>query len=739
MVRGNRLHLKVNFSSDKNDVFFLHSKREMWRNSGGITFKGTSAPPGCYVEGKVSIQKMMPQRLTRITQLRTKFMTEGVGKRGNQTDTSKLFIAISELDKYGIKLKNFPSIVVTGPQSSGKSSVLEAICGKSILPKKMGMATLKPIHLTTIRDQHQRKFQISDRDIHSEKDALDELERLNANPSITKINVRIHAPDVYNSFLVDLPGLFYVTDEKTADLPKQVKKMNVEYISDANNIPVVVLAAPTDPATNQALQLVNKHSRSKDAFGIITKVDLTRNQSNDLLLDMLHGKKYPLGYGYVAVVLRNTDEIDRHVSIEEKIKDEAMFFERHPHFPHSLCGTMQMRRKISTIQLDRIKSALPELLTNIDREIESLKTSSSFLTNLLMEGNNVLSMRLKLLIEKLVGSSLERAEFEAELKNEFIDAIFHHIGNRYINNNNNNETDSANNNNGEKKGKEKEKKGGVDTSFPVDPHLDRFHAQFKTDISKINDDTFKELFSYGLISPLLINTETLDLACTEESLLGCSLPLFKFKIDDPMGKKRLNWNNYLRRYFTSLLKDNQILDVVYTITEKKILGYIFKDSEVDELTRKFAEYIVKEIGSEAYESKIKFSIQSMIYTEQRPQVSLIEIVRYLAMMHPGHFNFTTSMFSKKNHRIVVDVYGDEWNRAYLMAVANQLANNIYRNVSVNLLDRMVERLLEMTIDMFNKDMTEKEKEKINEKLNKLKEIRSIITSFHSDSYSDAHY
>lgn len=57
----------------------------------------------------------------------------------NKSDTSELFVAISELDKYNIRLDNFPSLGVIGPQSSGKSSVLEAICSKDILPKHMGM------------------------------------------------------------------------------------------------------------------------------------------------------------------------------------------------------------------------------------------------------------------------------------------------------------------------------------------------------------------------------------------------------------------------------------------------------------------------------------------------------------------------------------------------------------------------------------------------------------------------
>ena len=658
-----------------------------------------------------------------------------------EKDTSSLFVAISDLDKYGIKLSKFPAIVVTGPQSSGKSSVLEAICGKSILPKKMGMATMKPIHLTTIRDSHAR-FQIGDREIRNEKEALDELERVNANPSIPKVNVRIHAPDVYNSFLVDLPGLFYVTDEKGADLPKAIKKINVDYIKDPNNIPVVVLAAPTDPATNQALQLVNRHHRQNDSLGIITKVDLTINQSNQLIEDMLTGSKYPLGYGYVAVILRSSNDIEKNISISDKMKDEAKFFVDHfknttsTKLNQSSFGSLAMRKRISDIQLDRIRGNIPQLIEEIDIEIGNLKNSESFLTNIMEDSQNTLSMRLKILIEKLVGSSLERAEFEEELKRAFKETINSYLERTFLDEtpDENNEKNNDNNNDINQSSKQinPANYSEYNSKQKIDPYIEKFLVSQNANLNDFKNDDFKELFSYGLVSPLLVNSDTLNDAYKKEAILSCSVPLFKLVIDDPMGKKRLLWNNYLRKYFASLLSDNNIQNLVYQITEQKILEYIFKDPEgIDDLTKRFSEYIIREIGSEAYESKIKFSIQAMINTEKRPHVSLLEIVRQFTTLFPNYFRFQKGILGrfKKNYQLELEVYSYEWNRAYLQAVSNQLADNIYRNVSVNLLDRMVEKLLEMTIDMFNKENALKEKNKVNDKIQKLKEIRSIISSF----------
>ena len=83
------------------------------------------------------------------------------------------------------------------------------------------MATMKPTHLTTIRSKEVR-FIIGGKEVKTEENARNEIERLNMNSHIKKIDVRIHAPDVYNSYLEDYPGLFFVSKDNP-ELPKSIK------------------------------------------------------------------------------------------------------------------------------------------------------------------------------------------------------------------------------------------------------------------------------------------------------------------------------------------------------------------------------------------------------------------------------------------------------------------------------------------------------------------------------------
>ena len=232
----------------------------------------------------------------------------------------------------------------------------------------------------------------------------------------------------------------------------------------------------------------------------------------------------------------------------------------------------------------------------------------------------------------------------------------------------------------------------------------------------------------------MANQDAIKSAFQSECELLCSVPMIDLKLDDPLGKKRLQWNKNLRRFFNSLLEDDHILTVVYEITERMILDYLQNNPDggsIDEVSQKFSEYIVREIGSAAYESKIRFSIQAMINVEKRPLIPLTDVVRHLTQMYPTHFSFSGSFMEnwKSWPQLEIDVYGPDFNEAYLRSVADKLAENIYRNVAVNLLDNMVQGLLEMTIDMFNQETVLKEKKKVDEKVTKLKETKQIIEQY----------
>jgi len=627
-------------------------------------------------------------------------------------DFSLLLSTVSDLTNFGIKLRSFPTIVAVGPQSFGKSSLVETLCNANILPKKMGLGTMKPTLIYT-RKSEKLMFIVNGKVFQNEDDARNEVERINVNPTFKTIQIEVESPHVYNCSMYDMPGLFVVADPRNPELPKQVKELTIEQLKDPNIIPLLLHSGASDIATNSAMNLVIKYGRTDDAIGVITKLDITKKQNNELIRDMIDGKSYPLGHGYIGVILRNDKDIENHVGFDEKRKYEQKFFET-MRLPKTH-GVDALMKKIAEIQYLKFKDKIPELLRDIDIELKKLESSSKLIGGIAKGDNAKVAEKLKDIIEKLIGSSLERVSFEAQLKTHFIDII----------------------------------RSKVNLNFPVisykdllsnnvPRHIARYLYSERVSAKMIEDNTFHELFSYGMLSPIPVSNDTLQKIFKNESILGAVMSTIEFTSDDPLGRKRLLWNKNLERSINDLLTNDNVLTAIYEMTKNKLLEYVLNDIH-NELQnegmnnddmKKFASTIIEEISKDAFESDIKFSMKAMIKIGKRPNVSSLEIVRNIAKLYPEHFNYDSSpIILPQRKKLCVEVYGELWNQIYMMAHLDRTISNTHDNVYVNLFDRIIVKLLERVMDMFNKESASKMQMLVDNKRRKLLKCKEEIANY----------
>ncbi|KAL0978540.1 hypothetical protein UPYG_G00171870 [Umbra pygmaea] len=137
-----------------------------------------------------------------------------------------------------------PAIAVIGDQSSGKSSVLEALSGVAF-PRGSGIVTRCPLELKMKRKREGEEWQgkISYQDHEEEiEDASDVEEKIReaqdhmAGPGVgicdDLISLEIGSPDVPDLTLIDLPGIISGTlyDEGLATIPKLAEKLTLELV-----------------------------------------------------------------------------------------------------------------------------------------------------------------------------------------------------------------------------------------------------------------------------------------------------------------------------------------------------------------------------------------------------------------------------------------------------------------------------------------------------------------------------
>lgn len=114
---------------------------------------------------------------------------------------------------------SLPRIAVLGEQSSGKSSLLESICGLNFLPRGGGIVTRRPLELRMIRaplsepyfvfpkDRGETKYTNTEEVRRIIEQLTDEATNSSKNVSDVPITCQVYSKDVPDLTLIDLPGI----------------------------------------------------------------------------------------------------------------------------------------------------------------------------------------------------------------------------------------------------------------------------------------------------------------------------------------------------------------------------------------------------------------------------------------------------------------------------------------------------------------------------------------------------
>ncbi|XP_030951181.1 dynamin-related protein 3A-like isoform X4 [Quercus lobata] len=288
---------------------------------------------------------------------------------------------------------SLPQVAVVGSQSSGKSSVLEALVGRDFLPRGCDICTRRPLVL--MLENRPRNAADDDDDgaewgefrhlpgrrfydfskIRREIQAETEREAgQNRGVSDRQISLRISSPNVLNMTLVDLPGVTKVpVGDQPTDIEARIRKMIMAHIRQENCIILAVTPANSDLATSDALQMAREADPTGSrTIGVITKLDIMDRGTD--ARNFLLGKVVPLRLGYVGVVNRSQEDINKNRSIAEALAYEEQFFRDHPVYSglSDRCGIPQLAKKLNQILEQHIRMVLPGLNAELNFHMMSI-------------------------------------------------------------------------------------------------------------------------------------------------------------------------------------------------------------------------------------------------------------------------------------------------------------------------------------------------------------------------------
>lgn len=360
-----------------------------------LTFSSTNSWAQISIPTKISITHLSVQTIEfgLSSSAMAIFLDAGAFEQLNG-EHKPLVDTIHSLRKHGVgEMVDLPQIIVVGDQSSGKSSVLEAI-SHFLFPIEDGVCTRFATELI-LRTGSEFKVKVHIQPAKSTNEDTqffdqtcsirDDLPNIIENAKRTMLQddtgfsedilrVEISSPGVPNLKIVDLPGFFPSDDDnQSADDRAIVDRLVESYMAKKNSIILAVVSAQTQLVLQKVLWKVKLHDKENvRTLGIITKPDTiksSRDEKTFVSLARNLDESHWLSLGW-HVLRSRTDEEDDHSDDERDDKEEKFFQTGSwPSVPQENRGVDALRLRLSDILSNHIKTNLPRLIEDVENKI----------------------------------------------------------------------------------------------------------------------------------------------------------------------------------------------------------------------------------------------------------------------------------------------------------------------------------------------------------------------------------
>lgn len=318
-----------------------------------------------------------------------------------------------------------PQIIVVGDQSSGKSSVLEAITGVHF-PRNSGMCTKFPTQINLRKAAQEsrsvrlepepnrtaadrERFARFSREVHRDMD-LGEIIKLAEKtiwPSGQSANsaskdtliLDFSGPKKDYLTLVDLPGIIHTSagnamgDEDV----KAIRELAIDYMKNPRSIILAVIKADND----LNLQVILNHARTIDpngtrTLGVITKPDrIDSPESEAMFIKLARNEIVKFDLGWHVLRNRSNDPEEKNCPSSERDRIEKQFFETSNWqvLDKNNRGIDALRTRMSKLLLQRFAKVIPHVVSQIEQRLNACKKD---LSDLGEEYGDVSQMRTKM-------------------------------------------------------------------------------------------------------------------------------------------------------------------------------------------------------------------------------------------------------------------------------------------------------------------------------------------------------
>ncbi|KAK9060315.1 hypothetical protein SSX86_021019 [Deinandra increscens subsp. villosa] len=269
-------------------------------------------------------------------------------------------------------------VAVVGSQSSGKSSVLEALVDRDFFPRGSDICTRRPLVLQLLQtkrnpdgaDEEYGEFlHVSGKRFYNFNDIRKEIQEAGGNKGVSdkQIRLKIFSPNVLDITLVDLPGITKVpVGDQSSDIEARIRTMIMSYIKLPSCLILAITPANSDLANSDALQIAGNADPDVGYYG--------QRYGCSQFFAWKSNSPSTWALGYVGVMNRSQEDTMFNRTIKDALAAEEKFFRSRPVYNElaDRCGVPQLAKKLNQILVQHIKTVLPGLKTRISSALVSV-------------------------------------------------------------------------------------------------------------------------------------------------------------------------------------------------------------------------------------------------------------------------------------------------------------------------------------------------------------------------------
>lgn len=282
-----------------------------------------------------------------------------------------------------------PELIAVGAQSTGKSTLLEALVGQCFIPRGEGPTTRRPMRLQLEfrSEQEQTEFIVNGESFTSPEGVRDAISSMQPGRDERVMEedftVIVRGSNIPMLTLIDLPGLIMETgDEQHSEEARDIDRVVKKYIRQPNVVPLSLTGGGGADWQSHAVHLIRREGKPDQSIGVYTMMDCARGQKQMKdIASFLKGNSARMGYGNFAVNCAELDPTQQQNS-SSPLEQELNWFRNPPSYDGGSpfnwegvlqrCGVGHLSQSLGQILSQRVCNMVPKLRSNAEEQRDEL-------------------------------------------------------------------------------------------------------------------------------------------------------------------------------------------------------------------------------------------------------------------------------------------------------------------------------------------------------------------------------